>query len=57
MSNSTLEKLENALKKHDVRPCDFWDNINKSEWDNMLNILSPMTYEQMESFLVNEGYC
>ena len=57
MSNSVLEKLENVLKKHDVRPCDFWDNINKAEWDNMFNILSSMTYEQMELFLVDEGYC
>lgn len=57
MSNLCLEKLEKVLKKHDVRPCDFWDNINKSEWDNMLNILSSMTCEQMELFLVNEGYC
>ena len=57
MASIVLEKLENILKKHDVRPCDFWDNIKRSEWDNMLNILSPMTSDQMETFLLKEGYC
>lgn len=57
MKDVTLEKLENILKKHDVRPCDFWDNINKSEWDNMFDTLSRMTSEQMETYLINEGYC
>ena len=57
MANETLEKLEKVLNKHGTRPCDFWDDeVARADWDNMLNKLESMTLEQMEEFLVSEGY-
>ena len=56
MANQTLQKLETILTKHEQRPCDFWDNINKVDWDSMFNKLSQMSSEQMETFLIADGY-
>ena len=56
MASETLAKLETILTKHEQRPCDFWDNIKRADWDRMLKKLSKMNIEQMETFLITDGY-
>lgn len=57
MANETLEKLETILNKHGIRPVDFWDSeVGQADRDSMLEKLEPMNSEQMEEFLVSEGY-
>ena len=56
MANETLRKLEEVLLRHNQRPCDFWDEIKRAKWDDMLNKLEPLSIEEIEQFLINEGY-
>ena len=34
-----LKEFETILKENDVRPCDFWDNIDQNKWDDVLYLI------------------
>ena len=37
--DSKLKDFEILLHLEDVRPCDFWDNIEREKWDDILDLI------------------
>lgn len=38
--NPKLKDFEILLQLEDVRPCDFWDNIAKENWEEIINLIN-----------------
>lgn len=35
-----LKDFETILKENNVRPCDYWDNIDRTEWEDILHLIN-----------------
>lgn len=37
--DSKLKDFETLLHLEGVRPCDFWDNVTKENWEKVLDLI------------------
>jgi hypothetical protein len=48
----TLEDFETILNEYNIRPCDFWNNIEHGEWEDILDlIIIASTKTQLENLV------
>ena len=52
----TLKDFEIILTENNIRPCDFWDNIDHVEWNNVLTLISVATSKTQLKHLLEAYY-